>query len=416
MLRPPSTSAMSLGVNLASRDLLTAYQSVLNGDPNTDWCLFTYEKGSNDLKVQDTGSGGLAALEEEFSDGRMQYAFVRVIDPNTQLNKFVQINWCGDGVPESRKGLFHTHSSAVAAFLKGTHVVVNARNEADVSPALIMKKVNDASGAKYSFHKEAPKRVDPIAPVGSSYKPIGAPDVAAMRKGAKPDVIGKVGTAYTPAREELANIRATPQPSVPSAPRPVPTAPSVAPSWDAPAAPPVPPASSRPTGPPSIPSTARPVPSPAAAAPPPNPAEEDRIMPVGTAYTPVSLPKPKKLVNPFEARQAEQQAAAPPPGPRSGGGLTWSQRQALRKQQEEEENARSKAALAIGVGAVAVGAAAAIATSQVEQEPEPAPEPEPEEQESYDAPPPPPPPPPAPPRPVVAREPEPEPEAVEVEE
>ncbi|KAG8721409.1 hypothetical protein FRC08_013363 [Ceratobasidium sp. 394] len=61
---------MSLGVNLASRDLLTAYQSVLNGDPNTDWCLFTYEKGSNDLKVQDTGSGGLAALEEEFSDGR----------------------------------------------------------------------------------------------------------------------------------------------------------------------------------------------------------------------------------------------------------------------------------------------------------------------------------------------------------
>lgn len=55
-----------------------------------------------------------------------------------------------------------------------------------------MKKVNDASGAKYSFHKEAPKRADPIAPVGSSYKPVGAPDIAALRKTAKPDVIGKV--------------------------------------------------------------------------------------------------------------------------------------------------------------------------------------------------------------------------------
>lgn len=47
----------------------------------------------------------------------------------SQLPKFVQINWCGDGVPEAKKGLFHTHSGAVARFLRGTHVVVNARNE-----------------------------------------------------------------------------------------------------------------------------------------------------------------------------------------------------------------------------------------------------------------------------------------------
>ena len=59
----------------------------------------------------------------------MQYAFARVTDPNSSLPKFVQINWCGEGVPEARKGLFHTHSSAVANFLRGTHVVVSARNE-----------------------------------------------------------------------------------------------------------------------------------------------------------------------------------------------------------------------------------------------------------------------------------------------
>jgi hypothetical protein len=41
----------------------------------------------------------------------------------------VQINWCGDGVPEAKKGLFHMHSSAVARFFRGTHVVINARNE-----------------------------------------------------------------------------------------------------------------------------------------------------------------------------------------------------------------------------------------------------------------------------------------------
>ena len=76
---PPPTQAtarpqacqttMSLQVNLSSRDLLTAYQNVVNAN-GIDWALFTYDKGSNDLKVQSTGDGGLEELEEEFSDGR----------------------------------------------------------------------------------------------------------------------------------------------------------------------------------------------------------------------------------------------------------------------------------------------------------------------------------------------------------
>ena len=60
---------MSLQVNLSNRDLLQAYQDVLNAR-GIDWALFTYEKGTNDLKVQATGSGGLDELAEEFSDGR----------------------------------------------------------------------------------------------------------------------------------------------------------------------------------------------------------------------------------------------------------------------------------------------------------------------------------------------------------
>ena len=51
------------------------------------------------------------------------------LDGQSTLPKFVQINWGGDGVPVARKGLFHTHSSAVAEFLRGTHVVINASNE-----------------------------------------------------------------------------------------------------------------------------------------------------------------------------------------------------------------------------------------------------------------------------------------------
>ena len=164
---------MSLQVNLSSREINDAYQNVVAGK-SIDWAVFTYDKGTNDLKVQSTGDGGLEELQEEFSDGRsvvslpaarlkvnssstprIQYAFARVIDPNvrsfhcasalrvdlrclfdtqSKLAKFVQINWCGDGVPVVKKGLFHTHSSAVARFLRGTHVVINARNEVCIFP------------------------------------------------------------------------------------------------------------------------------------------------------------------------------------------------------------------------------------------------------------------------------------------
>jgi len=61
---------MSLHVNLSSREINDAYQNVVNAN-GIDWAIFTYEKGTNDLKVQATGDGGLEELEEEFSDGRL---------------------------------------------------------------------------------------------------------------------------------------------------------------------------------------------------------------------------------------------------------------------------------------------------------------------------------------------------------
>lgn len=60
---------MSLQINLSSREILEAYEDVVNGK-GIDWAIFTYEGRSNDLKVQGTGNGGLEELEEEFSDGR----------------------------------------------------------------------------------------------------------------------------------------------------------------------------------------------------------------------------------------------------------------------------------------------------------------------------------------------------------
>lgn len=43
---------MSLQVNLSSKELQDAYLDVVNAQ-GIDWAIFTYEKGTNDLKVWD---------------------------------------------------------------------------------------------------------------------------------------------------------------------------------------------------------------------------------------------------------------------------------------------------------------------------------------------------------------------------
>ncbi|KAG0366339.1 hypothetical protein BGZ54_005518, partial [Gamsiella multidivaricata] len=89
---------MNLHVNFASHghDLKDAYEAIIRpSDPKNgdNWALFGYDKGSNDLTVLERGNGGLEELQDEFVDGKIQYAFVRIADPNSQLNKFVLIAW-----------------------------------------------------------------------------------------------------------------------------------------------------------------------------------------------------------------------------------------------------------------------------------------------------------------------------------
>lgn len=72
---------------------------------------------SAELTSPVTLEGELADLIEEFSEGKIQFAFVKVKDVNTGLPKSVLIAWCGEGVPERTKGYFTSHLSTVSKFL-----------------------------------------------------------------------------------------------------------------------------------------------------------------------------------------------------------------------------------------------------------------------------------------------------------
>lgn len=146
-------------LNLSSNgpSISRSYQSVINSSPLSgpasksptygQWAVFSVsaplvnafqqDTGGKEslLKVQSTGGksnflelsvhvllisfseGELVDLIDEFSDGRVQFAFVKVNDPNTTLPKYVLIAWCGEGVPERTKGYFTSHLAAVSKTL-----------------------------------------------------------------------------------------------------------------------------------------------------------------------------------------------------------------------------------------------------------------------------------------------------------
>ncbi|KAL1838661.1 hypothetical protein VTJ49DRAFT_2440 [Mycothermus thermophilus] len=195
----------SLNLSINGPSIRSSYQGVINGPalPSTSpttarWALFTVQApllsafqntGAKEsiLKVESTGDGELSELVDEFNDGRIQFAFVRVKDPNTGLPKNILIAWCGGGVPERTKGYFTSHLAAVSKVLHGYHVQITARSEADLVTEDIMQKVADASGAKYSAGTAAPAAA-PAPPPPVATKPVFTPTTSVTASSLKQTV------------------------------------------------------------------------------------------------------------------------------------------------------------------------------------------------------------------------------------
>ncbi|UPX11584.1 actin binding protein [Ascochyta rabiei] len=242
----------SLNTSTNGPNITRSYQNVINTAPPSgpqassptygQWAVFAvaaplvsafqHDGGKESvLKVQSTGEGELLDLVDEFSDGRIQFAFVKVKDPNSSLPKNVLIAWCGEGVPERTKGYFGSHLGVVSKLLHGYHVQVTARSDADLTPERIIQKVSDASGAKYSGGADIPSGGPP--PVASkkpvftptsvrggstAFNPLGRARAPAPRRDEDADGWGadapevtrsqleKVGSAYKPTKVNMAEL------------------------------------------------------------------------------------------------------------------------------------------------------------------------------------------------------------------
>lgn len=243
----------SLNTSTNGPNITRSYQNVVNTPPPSgpqaqsptygQWAVFAvtaplvsafqHDGGKESvLKVQSTGEGELLDLIDEFSDGRIQFAFVKVKDPNSSLPKNVLIAWCGEGVPERTKGYFGSHLGVVSKLLHGYHVQVTARSDADLTPERIVQKVSDASGAKYSGGPSIPSSSGPppvaakkpvftptnVGGGGSGFNPLGRSRAPAPRGDEDGDGWGadapevtrsqleKVGSAYKPTKVNMAEL------------------------------------------------------------------------------------------------------------------------------------------------------------------------------------------------------------------
>lgn len=160
---------MAINLNKHRETLVQSWKDVLDDKTDTNWALFGYDGQTNDLKVVSKGSNGIEELIEDLNSGKIMYAFVKINDPKTSLPKFVLINWQGEGANTVRKGLCANHLRDVENLFTGAHLTINARNEEEVEPDLIITKVSK-SGSAYSFKGPRSDTSGPTGPIGSTYK------------------------------------------------------------------------------------------------------------------------------------------------------------------------------------------------------------------------------------------------------
>ncbi|XP_048190186.1 drebrin isoform X2 [Perognathus longimembris pacificus] len=152
-------------------ELLAAYEEVIREESAADWALYTYEDGSDDLKLAASG-GGLQELSGHFENQKVMYGFCSVKDSKAALPKYVLINWVGEDVPDARKCACASHVAKVAEFFQGVDVIVNASSVEDIDAGAIGQRLSNGLARLSSpvLHRLRLREDENAEPVGTTYQ------------------------------------------------------------------------------------------------------------------------------------------------------------------------------------------------------------------------------------------------------
>ncbi|XP_076795078.1 drebrin isoform X1 [Arvicanthis niloticus] len=153
-------------------ELLAAYEEVIREESAADWALYTYEDGSDDLRLAASGEGGLQELSGHFENQKVMYGFCSVKDSQAALPKYVLINWVGEDVPDARKCACASHVAKVAEFFQGVDVIVNASSVEDIDAGAIGQRLSNGLARLSSpvLHRLRLREDENTEPVGTTYQ------------------------------------------------------------------------------------------------------------------------------------------------------------------------------------------------------------------------------------------------------
>ncbi|KAJ8286914.1 hypothetical protein GJAV_G00044840 [Gymnothorax javanicus] len=149
--------------------LLAAKEDILNPRSSTNWALFTYTGITNNLKLSDSGVGGVNELAGKFLINRPLYGLCRVGMDGQGPSRIVLIIWVGEGVDEYRRAECASHVPAVKAFFREAHVFINAHRPEEVTEEEIKAIISKLNAPKERAQR-ACMPAEKEETVGTNYK------------------------------------------------------------------------------------------------------------------------------------------------------------------------------------------------------------------------------------------------------
>ncbi|XP_067087661.1 drebrin-like protein A isoform X2 [Osmerus mordax] len=164
----------AVNLDTYSLSLLTAKEDILNPRSSTNWALFTYDGVSNNLKLTDSGAGGVLELAGKFHIAKPQYGVCRVaaVEPEGPP-RIAMISWVGQNVDEFRRTECASHVPAIKNFFKEAHVFISAERPEDVTEEVIGAELSKVRPPEDRLRRSS-RSVDKEETVGTNYRKTNA--------------------------------------------------------------------------------------------------------------------------------------------------------------------------------------------------------------------------------------------------
>jgi drebrin-like protein len=130
----------------------TYLKIINNSEDKLKWLIITNDD-KNELFVEETGES-LKDFVESLKDdsAKVRYGICKTIPPGSDVEKLLFIGYCSDSLPIKYKMAFMKNLQIVRDDLfSNYHVLMEIRDESDLSYEAISKRLGDAAGARYSI-------------------------------------------------------------------------------------------------------------------------------------------------------------------------------------------------------------------------------------------------------------------------